>query len=522
MALQVSTLKFYENPTSGISPPELYMTKEMISTELVDKCARCHSRRTQLTKYFDYKGEFLDHYSPALLNYPTYELDGQIKDEDYVYGSFTQSKMYHNGISCKDCHDSHSLKLKKTGNALCISCHVPKYDSPEHHYHESNTEGSQCINCHMPGKIYMGNDFRRDHSFRIPRPDQSLKYGTPNACTGCHQDKDAKWASDFIVSKYGKNRADHFSDYLLAGSEGDFDAYEALFKGNQYPDIARATALNQYSNQALSDEKLKGLLRFLKDSSALVRNEAINSFVNSGSTDFSKYIEPLLRDSIRQVRISAARYYNSTQTISLDAIPFAASQKEYLEALEVVADFAGGQHQKALYYEAKGNVDLAIEAYKESLIIDNYYNQSRMNLALLYYQSGNLNETIALYKEVIAQEPEFAYAYYMLGLAYNELGDAGEAKKYLLASTVKDPDNENAFYNYSLILQNEGSLNESIVFLNKALLRFPNSERLLYAKLVPLLNTQQLREAYFTCSKLIEIAPQNQDYRQIMDMLNKE
>jgi hypothetical protein len=47
----------------------------------------------------------------------------------------------------------------------------------------------------MTGKYYMGNDFRRDHSFRIPRPDLSVKYNTPNACNGCHKNKDSKWAS---------------------------------------------------------------------------------------------------------------------------------------------------------------------------------------------------------------------------------------------------------------------------------------------------------------------------------------
>ncbi len=29
-------------------------------------------------------------------------------------------------------------------------------------------------------------DPRRDHSLRVPRPDLSVKLGTPNACTGCH------------------------------------------------------------------------------------------------------------------------------------------------------------------------------------------------------------------------------------------------------------------------------------------------------------------------------------------------
>jgi len=305
----------------------------------------------------------------------------------------------------------------------------------------------------MTGKYYMGNDFRRDHSFRIPRPDQTLNYGTPNACNECHKDKDAKWASDFIIEKYGKERIDHFSDYLLAGSKGNFEAYKTLFSQKKYPELARATALNQYSNNLLSNDQLIEILKFLKDSSALVRNEAIKSFEKAANYSYAKYIEPLLKDSIRLVRISAARYFNSVNSLVTEGEPFKAAQKEYLDALDMVSDFPGGQQQIALYYQSIGNMDEAIKAYKKSIEIDNYYNQSRMNLALLYYQMGNLEQTVKLYLKVIEQEPNFGYAYYMLGLAYNEMGNSSEAKKYLLEAYNKEPNNVNAIYNYSLLLQ---------------------------------------------------------------------
>ena len=38
----------------------------------------------------------------------------------------------------------------------------------------------------MPQTTYMDVDPRRDHSFRVPRPDLSVNLGTPNACTRCH------------------------------------------------------------------------------------------------------------------------------------------------------------------------------------------------------------------------------------------------------------------------------------------------------------------------------------------------
>ena len=155
----------------------------------VDACAACHSRRTQIAENFQAGCNFDDYFALQPLTPPIYFADGQIRDEDYVHGSFTQSKMYHAGIKCSDCHDPHSLKLLHDGNQTCTSCHqhpAGKYDSPSHHFHAVGTDGAKCVNCHMPSTTYMELDERRDHSFRVPRPDMSVSLGTPNACTKCH------------------------------------------------------------------------------------------------------------------------------------------------------------------------------------------------------------------------------------------------------------------------------------------------------------------------------------------------
>ena len=133
----------------------------------------------------------------ALLDEDLYFPDGQIKGEVYEYGSFIQSRMFHAGVTCSDCHEPHSLKLRADGNNVCLQCHfAPKYDSPKHHFHQIGSPGARCVECHMPTRTYMVIDARRDHSLRIPaRPVRQI-LGTPNACTNCHKDKSTRWASD--------------------------------------------------------------------------------------------------------------------------------------------------------------------------------------------------------------------------------------------------------------------------------------------------------------------------------------
>ena len=97
------------------------------------------------------------------------------------------------------------MKLKIEGNGLCLQCHGAEvYNEKSHHQHEESSAGAQCVNCHMPTTRYMGVDDRRDHSFKIPRPDLSKQFATPNACIKCHDNKSNQWASDNLEKWHGK------------------------------------------------------------------------------------------------------------------------------------------------------------------------------------------------------------------------------------------------------------------------------------------------------------------------------
>lgn len=507
---------------SGISK-KLVMTSATSPTDLVDACARCHSRRSQLIKDYTHAEDFLNQYQPALLTPPTYEKDGQIKDEDYVYGSFVQSKMYQNGVSCRDCHNMHSLKLKQTGNDLCLQCHAASYNEPSHHHHESGTKSSLCINCHMTGQTYMQNDFRRDHSFRIPRPDQSVAYGTPNACNTCHTDKDAKWAVS-ALKKWGLTQAidakNHFSDYLLAGYDGDKNSFYHIMENKHFPDLVRATATRNYTESNLTPEEIKNLRVFLKDTSALVRQEIVNFYTKLGDTTQVKEIAPLLKDPSRLVRMYSAKYVAVFGTDNTKE-SFKKAHTEYLNFLDMNADFSGGQEEIAEYEYLKNNPEKAIKAYKTALAFDDYNNNARLNLAYLYYMQNDIKKSAKLYEKVIVQQPDNSYPYYMLGLLFNELGKDEASLNYLKKASERKPFNFRAYYNYALKLQQKQRFAASINVVDNALEELPYNSELLYVKLIGLMRLNKIKQAKKVCQKLISLNPENQNFQQIFEQLKK-
>ena len=95
-------------------------TTERTTHVEVESCARCHSRRSLLSEDYVPGQPLLNTHQLQILEEPIYYDDGQIRDEVYVHGSFLQSKMYHAGVTCSDCHDPpHSAYPPARERTLC-------------------------------------------------------------------------------------------------------------------------------------------------------------------------------------------------------------------------------------------------------------------------------------------------------------------------------------------------------------------------------------------------------------------
>jgi len=494
--------------TNGIDGPQL-----------VELCAACHVRRAEIGDYNHAQVNLMETLVPSLLEQGIYHPDGQILEEDYVWGSFVQSKMYANGVSCRDCHNVHSLELKLEGNQLCHQCHVPEtYDTPKHHFHELTADGepnagAQCIKCHMPEQPYMVIDYRADHSMRVPRPDLTRSIRVPNACSSCHDDRSLDWAIDAYSDWYGSERKPHFGTILAAAQAGDPDAANGLYgviSDAATPAIARATAVSALS--AYPGEQSAALLeRALGDEDALIRHAAVDTIDSARSEQLSEWLAPMLEDPVRAVRLRAAArlgtigpdYLTAAQRVLLNE-----SLDEYVSAMRDGLDFAAAGMILGNLYSARGDLRAAERYYRDALEVDELFFPAKMNLAVLVAQQGAEAEAELLFREVLEAYPNRYDAAYSLALLLAGQNRLDESADYLAQATEGMPFNSRAHYNHGLLLAQLGRDDEAEAALNAALAIEPLSFDYLYALADFYLKRGRDEEALELAERMIQAHPQ--------------
>lgn len=515
-------------------------TSKVTSRQYVESCAPCHARRSSLGPYNHEHSEFLSYAIPQLATEPSYHIDGQFREEDYEYGSFTQSKMYLKDVRCGDCHDPHSLKRKFEGNALCTQCHrEDEYDTFNHHMHKSAGEsgnsfvnkrgetigvgaGALCRDCHMPGKYYMGIDKRFDHSMRIPRPDLSIQLGTPNACTNCHDDKTDSWALEYVNKWYGAAKKAHFATILADASQGNAGADAGLLKiinSNLYPEIIRATAI-EYLSVYRSETAQETLRKTLNDPDPLLRYAVVENYLTSDSAELMRLIAPLLNDPIKSVRMQAANRLSTYRKSAFNDIQyrlFVTAIEEYRKSLEYVADFSTGRYNLGNYYSKRKDLAKAEENYAESIAIDALFYPSKINLGLIYYQQGKVREAELVFNDLVINHPEITEGYYYLALLYGEQNRNNEAIALLESARMKNVANARILYNLGLLYQRIGRFDKSEEILDEGLRLEPLNFDLLYALFA--FNVQQNNRS--RASKYIEqLKSAYPDNQQVIDLYN--
>ncbi|MFY0730716.1 tetratricopeptide repeat protein [Pseudomonas sp. NFX15] len=479
--------------------------KDKNATVEIETCARCHSRRAPLDDGYTVGKRLMDDYLPSVLTRELYALDGKIKDEVFEHGSFAQSKMFDKGVRCSNCHNPHSTQLKAPGNGVCLQCHntagkttvegvdgrglqAKNYDSIEHTRHTMGQPGSQCVDCHMPGKFYMGNDFRHDHSFSIPNPERAKKLGTPDACLTCHQGK----AGDKVTEQFklwntasaSAVQAPRYDESLWLIRNGQAGAADALFEQLQrsnLPAIQRATLLTELPAYP-SEQALKLATKDLSNPAPQVRESAVRAVsAFLPPAERAPLFTPLLSDPVRAVRIAVAR-----DLLSLARTGLGADQERWNAAI--------GEYeavQKSLAERAEAN----------------------LNLAMLHQADGRTGEVEGFLRTALQRDPDFYPALVTL-VQWLEANGRSQEGHGLLAQSLKDhPDSGLLQHTQGLALIRAGQAAQAMPYLQKAAQLEPQSGQFGYVLAVALHDSGKIDEACEELERLLKEQPSNRNAR---------
>lgn len=509
----------------------------------LDACGGCHSRRSIIGE--EHRGRaYHDTYQLSLPQPPLYHADGQILDEDYVLGSFVQSKMFHQGVVCSNCHEPHSLALRAPDNGVCAQCHNPTvFDQPSHHHHPAGSEGALCANCHMPETTYMVVDPRRDHSIRIPRPDLSVLHQTPNACTGCHSDQSAQWAADAVVSWRAKGSAKkaastsspHYSEQLTTAQiPGDTGVklMQLAMNGTQ-PAIARAAALAQLP---ANPQSLLAVQTNLGAADPLVRRAAVDALAMVPPEQRLTDLWPLVNDPVKTVRMGVAAQLAGVNT---EPLPKERQQalrqlfEEYQQALQLHADMPAAQVNLGLLFTARRLYGKAEQAYQQALSLDSLHAGAYLNLADLYRQLNRDNEGEKLLRQALARLPDGAAVatpqasqratvLHSLGLLLVRQKRYADALSALEQATTLAPDQMRYGYIYAVALNSQGQADAALERLQALDQRFPNEVEVLMALVDILTRQKRWREALNYAEQMQSLQPDNQQLQQWIGYLRSQ
>jgi tetratricopeptide (TPR) repeat protein len=514
--------------------------KQLSRREQVDQCARCHSRRHSISPDDQHGRPLLDDFVPERLRAGLYHADGQILEEVYVYGSFLQSKMYHAGVACTDCHQPHSLTLRASGNALCTHCHQAQpdrkrfptlsakvYDTRAHHFHASDSPGARCVNCHMPARTYMVLDDRRDHSLRIPRPDLSAQFGTPDVCSGCHVGRTPAWAAGVLKQWYGDKTSPHYTETFVAGREGRAGAVVPLTQlagADEQPAIVRATALDllgQYGSTGA-----RAIVPALTAPDPLLRTAAVGSLEGFPPEAKLEVAAPLLQDPIRAVRVEAARVLASVPSQRFTPAQrqhFETALGEFLAAQMAEADMPGAHLNLGVIEAQQGHLTTAVQSYQTALQLDPGFLPARFNLANLYNQMGRNTEAEEVLRQGLQVAPEEeGELLYSLGLLLAEEQRLEEAAEILRQASTRLPRRVRVHYNYGLTLQHLGRREAAETALRTAHQIEPTDADVLQALTIFYVQARRWKQAATYAEQLVRLYPNAPGPRQMLDDIRQQ
>ena len=293
-------------------------------------------------------------------------------------------------------------------------------------------------------------DPRRDHSFRVPRPDLFVKIGTPNACASCHTDQSPQWAADRALEWFpnGRSGSPHFGEVLKAAESFDDPGTPTrlveLAKDQDAAGIVRATAVARLA-QRLDEAVAREMLPLLRDTEPLVRAATVRALASAPSSLRGRYVAGLMNDDTQLVRQEAARATMDLPLQGLDQEQLKIvtdAHNDYQRTLQGRMDFPETHLQLGGLALTRRNLPAAKAAFETALKMDPQLIDAWMILGRIAFAEDGPKSAAAVLQSAIDKNPETAILKQSLGNAFLEQGlfDRGlEALEQARAIESREP-----------------------------------------------------------------------------------
>ncbi len=474
----------------------------------IDMCGGCHSRRSVIGEIAP-GGDYHDQYDLSLLEGGLYYPDGQIRDEVFVLGSFMQSKMHAAGVTCMNCHDAHTGRLKYDDNRLCAQCHNPaSYDVLAHTRHEAATAGVACVDCHMPETTYMMVDDRRDHRFGIPDPALSISHDIPNACNGCHDDKTPEWAVEVLGRKgsgdvYARIHARlQTLDPLAVNPAIDY------INSDSNPVIRRATLL---AALPMTEDSIRVALEQVKSGETLLRQAAARKLGEAPAVVRQMTLPSLADDPHAVVRREAGRgLVELASVVSIeDLSQLLPLLRVYQESLMPSSDLPSTMTEQARVEQSMGRTDEAESLFRDAIQVEPHYVPALLNLADLYRTDGDAEAAGKLLRQAVEVAPDSGAANHSYGLYLVRQGKTEASLLYLKEATLQADASPRFAYVYAVALDSVSRTAEAVGLLQETSRNWPNQFELLMLEVVYREKTGLLSGINTPLRALSRVAPED-------------
>ena len=164
---------------------------------------------------------------------------------------------------------------------------------------------------------------------------------------------------------------------------------------------------------------------------------------------------------------------------------------------------------KGACYAGLGQLDKAVNSYKDAVTINPQYSKAHYNLGGALHEMGALDDSVRSYLKSLSIDPDYAEAHNNLGNVYRQQNLLDKAVNSYISAISINPDYVEAHYSIGLVFQDLGQIDSMISHIKKVLTIKPNFPGAYNNLGIALKSIGQLDDAILSYKNALLIQPKN-------------